>query len=109
MRWKASLLFVIIITIITTIIFIIIIIIIVMIIVVVVVAVVMMINVQRGQGHLPLLPRYPIMPVPTDVTWTPRTWGRTPLRTHTDRYTPTICLAATYNSICMQIRSRHCS
>ena len=49
------------------------------------------------------------MPVPTDVTWTPRTWGRTPLRTHTDRYTPTICLAATYNSIAVRIRSRRCT
>jgi len=49
------------------------------------------------------------MPVPTDVTWIPRTWGRTPLRTHRDRYTPTICLAATYSSIAMHIRSRRCS
>ncbi|KAA6426202.1 MAG: hypothetical protein FRX49_04054 [Trebouxia sp. A1-2] len=50
-------------------------------------------------------PGYPIIPVPTDVTWTPRIWGRTPLRTHRDRYTPTICLAATYNSSAMHISS----
>ena len=37
-----------------------------------------------------------MMPVPTEVTCTPRMWGSSLARTHTLRYTPTICFAATY-------------